>query len=337
MTTLWGLHMPEAIGADALEGGYVVIGWDALGDITSLPKDREAIKTALSQAYPNKKARAIPVDAGIILRFLHEVRDGDLIVYPSKHDRQVNIGRVTGPVIHHPEPKDIDDACPNRRSVDWLGSFPRSEFSQSALYEIGAFIALFLIKNHKQEFLAKIDPTVSVPETSDEDTATPDDDSVAGTVSRQAEETTEDYVIRKIYSELSGYDFEHFVAHLLECMGYTARVSEKSGDGGVDVIAHTDELGFEPPIIKVQCKRKTDQTGEPEVSQLLGTLGEGECALFVNLGSYSKPARVLERNRPKLRLIDGEQFVKLVLENYDKLSARYRTMMPLRRIYVPDV
>ncbi|NEQ54991.1 MAG: restriction endonuclease, partial [Leptolyngbya sp. SIO3F4] len=62
-----------------------------------------------------------------------------------------------------------------------------------------------------------------------------------------------------------------------------------------DVIAHTDELGFEPPIIKVQCKRRTDQIGEPEVSQLLGTLGEGECALFVTLGSYSRAARALER------------------------------------------
>lgn len=120
-------------------------------------------------------------------------------------------------------------------------------------------------------------------------------------------------------------------------MGYTARVSEKSGDGGVDVIAHTDELGFEPPIIKVQCKRITGQTGEPEVNQLLGTLGEGEFALFVNLGSYSKPARVLERNRSKLRLIDGEQLVELILEHYDRMSARYRTLIPLRQIYVPDI
>ncbi|WP_346900510.1 restriction endonuclease [uncultured Roseibium sp.] len=337
MTTLWGLHMPEDIGPDALEGGYVVVGWAELGDIAALPNDREAIKRALIHAYPNRKPGAIPVEAGMILRYLHEVRIGDVVVYPSKHDRQVNIGRITGPVVHYPGPEDDADSYPNRRAVEWLGHFPRSEFSQSALYEIGAFITLFRIKNHPTEFLAKIDPTVIVPDRVGEETEAPDDDSVAGTVSRQAEETTEDYVIRKIYSELSGYEFEHLVAHLLECMGYTARVSEKSGDGGVDVIAHTDELGFEPPIIKVQCKRKTDQTGEPEVSQLLGTLGEGECALFVNLGSYSKPARVLERNRPKLRLIDGEQFVKLMLENYDKLSARYRTMMPLKRIYVPDV
>ena len=96
-------------------------------------------------------------------------------------------------------------------------------------------------------------------------------------------------------------------------------------------------LDFQPPIIKIQCKRKTDQTGEPEVNQLLGTLGEGEFALFVNLGSYSRPAQLLERNRSKLRLIDGEQFVELILENYSKMSARYRTLIPLRQIYVPDI
>ncbi|MEM5581361.1 restriction endonuclease [Roseibium sp. AS2] len=335
MTTLWGLHMQEEIGSDALERGYVAIGWAGLGDVSALPKDREAIKAAIIRAYPEKKAGAIPVEAGVLFRFLHEIKEGDVVVYPSKHNRQVNIGRVIGPVTHIADTG--EGTYPNRRAVDWLGSFPRSDFPQSALYEIGSFLTLFLVKTHRQEFLAKIDPSVSAPEAGDEDTATPDDDSVAGTVSRQAEETTEDYVVRKLHSVLSGYEFEHFVAHILECLGYTARVSEKSGDGGVDVIAHSDELGFEPPIIKVQCKRMTGQTGEPEVSQLLGTLGEGECALFVNLGSYSRPARVLERNRPKLRLIDGEQFVKLVLENYDKLSARYRTMIPLKRIHVPDV
>ncbi|MCY0148671.1 hypothetical protein OEG84_13415 [Hoeflea sp. G2-23] len=38
MTTLWGLHMPEDIGSDALENGYVAIGWSAMGDISNLPK-----------------------------------------------------------------------------------------------------------------------------------------------------------------------------------------------------------------------------------------------------------------------------------------------------------
>lgn len=136
---------------------------------------------------------------------------------------------------------------------------------------------------------------------------------------------------------MSGHDFEEFVAHLLECLGYTARVTAKSGDGGVDVIAHMDALGLQPPIIKVQCKRVTSPIGIAEVNQLLGTLGEGEFGLFVCLGSYSRPAIELERNRSKLRLIDGEEFVELVLENYAKLLPRYRTLLPLKQIYVPDL
>jgi len=43
----------------------------------------------------------------------------------------------------------------------------------------------------------------------------------------------------------------------------------------------------------------------------------------VNLSSFSRGAIELERNRPKLRLINGEQFVELVLQHYSKLAPRY--------------
>jgi restriction system protein len=69
----------------------------------------------------------------------------------------------------------------------------------------------------------------------------------------------------------------------------------------------------------------------------LGILGEGEFGLFICLGSYTRPAIELERNRAKLRLIDSEQFVEMLLENYAKLSTLYRTLLPLKQIYVPDL
>ena len=87
----------------------------------------------------------------------------------------------------------------------------------------------------------------------------------------------------------------------------------------------------------MQCKRKTDQIPRTEVDQLLGTLGEGEYGLFVSLGSFSRQSVELERNRPKLRLIDGEQFVELLMEHYGRLSPRYRSLIPLKQIYVPDL
>ena len=42
-------------------------------------------------------------------------------------------------------------------------------------------------------------------------------------------------------------------------------------------------------------------------------------------------------NRAKLRLINGEQFVELIFEHYAQLAPRYRSMIPLKQIFVPDL
>lgn len=338
MTRIWGIHMPAWVGDDPVEKGWVYIGWPRVGDILQIPASRDAYKSAIASAYPEKKAGAIPVDAGTLYRFAHEIEAGDFVVYPSKHNRMVNIGRATGKKWYHPHPDNGEDDMPNCLGVEWLGEYPRNEFSQAALNELGAYITLFLVRTNGAEFLAKIGaaPAKDAPAAVVEETPLPDDE-VSQTATQVAEESTADFIIRRLHTDLSGYDFEHFVAHLMECMGYTARVSQKSGDGGVDVIAHTDQLGFQPPIIKIQCKRQTGQIGEQLVSQLLGTLGEGEFALFVTLGSYTAPARARERNTPRLRLVDGEQLVEMTLAAYPKMSPRYRRILPLKQIYVPDL
>lgn len=339
MTRIWGIHMPAWVGDDPVEKGWVYIGWPRVGDIFKIPANREAFKDAVANAYPEKKPGAVPVDAGTLYRFAHEVQAGDYIVYPSKHNRMVNIGRVTAKMGHEPDPELGEDDLPNWRGVEWLvHPFPRDEFSQAALNEIGSFITLFSVRTNGAEFLAKVGVTAGKAEPAAvmEETPLPDDE-VSQKATQVAEESTADFIIRRLHTELSGYDFEDFVAHLMECMGYYARKTQKSGDGGVDVIAHTDKLGFQPPIVKIQCKRQTGQIGEQLVSQLLGTLGEGEFALFVTLGSYSAPARARERNTPRLRLVDGEQLVEMIQAAYSKMSPRYRRILPLKQIYVPDL
>jgi restriction system protein len=334
--TVWGVHMGAHVGDRPIEGNYVAIGWGEMGDIQRF-KSRDEIKAEMTNPAHGYRTKAIPVQAGVLFRFANEIKAGDVVVFPSKHDRTIHIGRFTGAASY--VAGDTDE-YPNHRAVEWLAHIPRDEFSQNALYEIGSAITLFLVRRYAAEFLAKIGVAAAEVEAlPDPDAAedAADNDTVTQTISRQAEETTGDFVIRRIMSGLSGHDFEDFIAHLLECMGYTARATAKSGDGGVDVIAHMDALGLQPPIIKVQCKRMTSPIGIAEVNQLLGTLGEGEFGLFVCLGSYTRPAIELERNRSKLRLIDGEQFVEMVLENYGKLSPRYRTLVPLKQIYVPDL
>lgn len=338
--TVWGVHMGAHVGDRPVEGGYVAIGWPAIGDLTKISPAREAFKAALIAAYPDKKVGAVPVDAGSMYKFLHEIQADDIVIYPSKADRMVNIGRFTGAAVYV---EGDPDEYPTRQKVEWLKHVPRDEFSQAALHEIGSFLTMFRVRRYANEFLAKINlaapASIKTPleGLADQQDEVADDDSTTVSAAIQAEASTSDFIIKRLMTELSGHQFEEFIAHLLECMGYTARVTPKSGDGGVDVIAHMDPLGFQPPIVKVQCKRTTGQTPRTDVDQLLGTLGDGEYGLFVNLGSFARGAVELERNRAKLRLINGEQFVDLIFENYAKLAPRYRALIPLKQIFVPDL
>lgn len=90
------------------------------------------------------------------------------------------------------------------------------------------------------------------------------------------------------------YRLEHFVAGLLNAMGYRASATLKRGDGGVDVIASRDPLGLEPPIIKVQCKRTVSRIGSPEVQKLAG----GACAWRLGARAIRHVGQVLRRRHP---------------------------------------
>ena len=120
-------------------------------------------------------------------------------------------------------------------------------------------------------------------------------------------------------------------------MGYRTRVSPAGPDGGIDIMAHKDELGFEPPIIKVQVKSGAGNVGAPEVQALYGNLSApSEYGLFVALGAFTAPALNFARGKSNLRLIDGMQLIDMVLLHYEHLDSRYKGLLPLKRVYIPE-
>jgi restriction system protein len=310
---------------------FVGIGWPEMGDLSRIPDDREAFKEHYRAIYPQGKPGAVPVKAGVLYRFTYKIKANDWILYPSKDDRMVNIGVISGPYYY-------DHASfmsyPNRRKVTWKAHIPRAAFSQSALHEIGSAVSLFEVSTHADEFFAAANATTAggALQAPSEDL----DDDTAEDVSQQVEETTEDFIIKRLKSKLSPYEFESFIAHLLTCMGYHARVTQQSGDGGIDIIAHRDELGFEPPIIKIQCKQTLDSIGGPAVQQLQGALAPGEHGLFVTLGSYSRAAQALEQSKAHIRLIDGPALVSLIFAHYEQFNTRTKLLLPLKRTYIPN-
>lgn len=327
-TAIWGIHAGKTGEADSLflQKDCVALGWSKMGDLSSIKADREAFKARVAQVYPEKKSAAVANNAGQLFRFLHEMKQGDLVVYPSKSDRQVHLGRVVGDYRYSPN---AEAGYPQVRAVRWLRSVPRTRFSQGALYEIGSAMSLFLVKNYADEFRAAVEGEAVAPVVAAED------ESVAA-VTEDIEQSTRDFVIKQLAQMLKGHPFAAFVAQLLNCMGYRTRVSEEGPDGGIDIVAHKDALGLEPPIIKVQVKSTESTVGDPTVSALYGKVTSGEFGLVVTLGGFSPQAQNFAKSKGNLRLIDGEELVDLIFEHYDKLDSRYKGLLPLKRVYVPE-
>lgn len=324
--TLWGIHAGATGDAESLffQEDQVALGWPATGDLSGLKADREDFKDIVVQCYPDKKPGAIPGIAGQLFRFIHEMKTGDLVLYSSNFDRKVHFAKVTGNYTYQ---TGKGTSYPHRRAVKWIKDVPRTHFTQGALYEIGAAMSFFQVKNYAEEYLAALEgKATGLP---------PLNDPTVKQVAKDIELTTRDFVLKRLSQELKGLPLEEFVKHLLECMGYQARLSRKN-EPSVDVIAHKDLLGIEPPIIKVQVKSSENTVTDKDVSALFGKLSPSEYGLFVTLGTYSPQCRNFEQGKANLRLIDGEELVDLIFQHYERFDSRYKGILPLKRVYVPE-
>jgi len=141
--------------------------------------------------------------------------------------------------------------------------------------------------------------------------------------------------IREYLKSKNPYEFQDLVAALLKAMGYFIQsVAPRGKDGGIDVVAYVDPLGAQTPRIKVQVKHKPD-TAIPvsDVRALLGILKAGDIALFVTSGTYSNDAKQEAAGSNNfIRLIDGDEFIDMWQEYYDKMSDEDKNMLPLKRI-----
>jgi restriction system protein len=324
---IWGIHAGKAGDAASLflSKSCVALGWHSMGDLSKLAPTRDSYKAAVAQAYPNKKTGAIPNNAGQLFRFVHEMKVGDLVVFPNKTDRKIYLGEVVGNYEHNPKQ---EFGYSNVRKVKWLKTVERKAFTQGALYEIGSAMSLFQVKTYADEFWAALEGESTAPPVY-EDLTVPN-------VAADIEETTRDFVLKRLSQELKGLPMERFIKQLLECMGYQTRLA-RPNEPSVDVIAHKDHLGIEPPIIKVQIKSGDGTITDKDVSALFGKLSAGEYGLFFTLGTYSPQCRNFEQSKANLRLIDGAELVDLIFQHYEKFDSRYKGVLPLKRIYVPEL
>lgn len=317
---VWGIHTQDD--NLFLKNNVIAIGWSDMGDLSAIEASREAFKEKYSQVYPNAKKGSIATGAGMLYRFCHEVQIDDYVVFPSKSNREVNIGVIKGEYVY--DLSQIEYV--QTRKVKWLKHLPRTAFSQGALYEIGSAMSFFSVKNYADEFLAALDKDFKKNISSDSE-----DESVGATAD-DIIESTKDFILKELSRQLKGYDLEIFVADLLRAMGYRTKVSPQGGDSGIDITAYKDEL---PPRILVQVKSQDGDIKESTIQSLKGAMREGDYGLFVTLSNYTKKAQKYLDSTPIIRGINGTELVELILKYYEDLSDKYRKMIPLKRVYIP--
>ena len=317
---IWGIHTLND--HMMLDKNLIAIGWTEMGNLSGIPAEREAFKQKYREIYPDAKVQSVANSAGMLYRFVHEAAVGDYVILPSKFNREINIGLITGEYVY----LENESQYPNSRSVKWLKHFPRTKFSQAALYEAGSALTFFQIKNNADEYLSALGKTEKTLESPVENLE------ILTQTTEETIESTKDYILKTLSHNLKGYPLESFVADLLNAMGYNTTLSPQGGDRGIDITAYKDEL---PPRILVQVKSVDNNIKESTVQSLKGVMKEGDYGLFVTLTDYTPNAKKYLEETPIIRGINGSELADLILKYYDLLSDKYKKMIPLKKVYVP--
>jgi restriction system protein len=321
-----------------LEESRIYLTWSGLNhDIGKLP-DRQALLALLEKVYPQFKRFHRVQNAGQIWAFSHKMAPGDWVAMPSKR-KTIHVGEITGEYVH-----DAHGENPyyHYRTVKWLETdVPRTNFDQDILNSLGAFTTVCRIKRHDAEARVRAmkangwkasgaKPRINV--VTDQD----GDDDETTTEELDLEQIGRDQIARTIYSKHAGHGLEDLVEAILQAQGFTTHHSEKSADGGVDILAATDTLGFGHPRICVQVKSQTSALERPVLDQLVGTMQHvgADQGLLVCWGGF-KPTVLREVARLffKVRLWDQNDLINQFLAVYDKLDDDLRAEIPLKRIW----
>lgn len=326
---IWVVHAPIEIANIVEQSENVAIGWHEIGNLSNF-NTREELKDKYRTTFTDASDPAVWVGAGILYRFVYEIKKGDYILTPLKATREVLIGRVEGDYEFNPSM--VSQEYPNIRRVKWTNKISRDELSQSFRYAIGGFLTVFTVSDYFSELEVILKGKPIAKDESQAIEAQQPATLLYDDIRFKADELISDQL-----TNINAYSFQGLVAGILRAMGFKTRVSPPGPDFGVDIIAHPDDFGFQSPKIKVQVKHRKGPAGAPEVRQLGGTLGSSENGLFVSTGGFTAEAYREAEKQTRITLINHEQLVNLLLENYENLEPEFQALVPLKKVYIPMV
>ena len=108
---------------------------------------------------------------------------------------------------------------------------------------------------------------------------------------------------------MNGFDFEKYAGELLQKNGFEkVEITQRSGDFGVDIIAHKDDIKY-----AIQCKKYSSTVGIKAVQEVIASKAMNNCHVAVVLTNnyFTKSAKELAKKNNVL-LWDREKLLNLI-------------------------
>ncbi len=304
----------------------VAIGWVEMGDLTGLTT-RSQFKQRYEATHAEDSQSRIPVNAGQIYRFARVMKTGDYILTYIQATRIMLIGTITSEYIY--DKAVFSKEYPYVRRVKWIEKVSRDAFSESARNSMGSVLTVFNLDNHIEEIHAIATgkkKQLDIEEVAEEAPSFYED------VKSKANELISDHI-----SHLDGYQLQDLVAALFRAMGYHAISSPPGRDRGVDIMITHDPLGLEGLRIEAQVKHWKASVSSSDMRSFLGTL-RNDHGVFVSTGGFTSEAQSEAAHaQTPVKLLDRDEFIELLLENYQSLEPAFQALVPLRKIWILNV
>ena len=310
------------------EEGYIAIGWRELGDMTKV-KNQDKIRKMYEQAYPADSLSKTSNAVAMLYKFRFVFAIGEKVVTYNPDTREYLIGEISSDYYY--SPGEIEDHA-HLREVEWLGRVSRDDLSLSARNTLGSTLTIFSINEDvTAELLAGLAGEPPAKQAEESGDSKDELDQLKEDMVSRAIELIKDKILK-----LSPDEMEELTAAILRAMGYRTRVMPKGPDRGVDVLASPDGLGLQEPRIKAEVKHRANQMGSQDIRSFLGGLREGDKALYVSTGGFSKDARYeADRSNIPLTLLGLDDLATLIVQHYESFDVEGRQLIPLVRIYWP--
>jgi restriction system protein len=314
----------------ALAHDVVTIGWENLGDLSGV-KSKDELSVLMKKTYKHVSESTLRIWLAEVWKLRETIKNGDIVALPLKARSAVAFGRINGPYRFDPNgPYDGK----HQRPVKWIRTdVPRAEIEEDILFSLGSTLAVFQVQRNDAEsrIEALLTSKKKAPKTP------PGDDETVHDPALDIEEHARDRLVTFIAHRYHGHDLARLVGGVLQAQGYKVHVSTAGPDGGVDILAGTGPMGFEPPCLAVQVKSGRSPVDVGVLRELQGVMpGFGaQQGLLVSWGGFKESVyREARKLFFQIRLWDAGDRVDALQDVYEKLSPDLQAEIPLKRIWL---